>query len=135
MGSVNLYRYLDKFSIGIAETNSTANYEASSYRSITKSRDLDEESCSRYLGSFTSVVNVNELGGIATFAATSFLNYFKNSIKFIDENNNVDSIEDFLGYIYNERSNFSHGFLDIVTQAKLTEGNSKFKGKKSMLHV
>lgn len=127
--AVNLYRYLDKFSIGIAETNSTANYEASSYRSITKSRDLDEESCSRYLRSFTSVVNVNELGGIATFAATSFLSSFVHSIKYIDENNNVDSIEDFLGYIYKERSNFSHGFLDTVTQAKLTEGNSKFKGE------
>jgi hypothetical protein len=127
--AVNLYRYLDKFGIGIAETNTAANYEASSYRAITKSRDLNEEVCSRYLGSFTSVVSVDELGGIATFAATSFLDYFKNSVKYIDENNNVDSIEGFLDYIYNKRSDFSHGFLDDVNQAKLTEGNGKFKGE------
>jgi hypothetical protein len=71
------------FNIGIAETNAQAKYEASSYRSITKSQELDEEACSRYLTSFTSVVNEDELGGVATFAATCFLNYFKNSIKFI----------------------------------------------------
>jgi len=127
--AVNLYRYLDKFGIGIAETNTAANYEASSYRSITKSRELNEEACSRYLSSFTSVVSVDELGGVATFAATSFLDYFKSSVKYIDENNNVDSIEGFLDYIYNKRSDFSHGFLDDVTQAKLTEGNGKFKGE------
>jgi hypothetical protein len=127
--AVNLYRYLDHFSIGIAETNTSAKFEASTYRSITKSRDLNEEACSRYLRSFTTVVNVDELGGNATFAATSFLDDFHNSVKYIDENNNVDSIEGFLDYIYNERSNFSHGFLDEVTQVKLTEGNGKFKGE------
>ena len=133
--AVNLYNYLDQFSIGIAETNTQAKYEASSYRSITKSQELDEEACSRYLTAFTSVVNEDEMGGVATFAATCFLNYFKNSIKFIDENNfeennkNVNSIEKFLDYIYNERSNFSHGFLDNVDQVKLTAGNSKFKGE------
>jgi hypothetical protein len=87
--AVNLYNYLNQFSIGIAETNTQAKYEATSYRSITKSRELDEEACSRYLKAFTSVVNEDELGGVATFAATCFLNYFKNAIKFIDENNNV----------------------------------------------
>lgn len=127
--AVNLYNYLNQFSIGIAKTNKKANYEATSYRAITKSRELNEESCSRYLRSFTEVVDDNEVGGIATFAATSFLNYFKNSIKYIDENNNVDSIVGFLDYIYNERNNVSHGFLDDLTQAKLTEGNGKFKGE------
>lgn len=127
--AVNLYNYLDQFSIGIAKTNKKANYEATSYRAILKSQDLNEESCSRYLKSFTKVVGDDEVGGIATFAGTCFLNYFKNSIKYIDENNNTDSFVGFLDYIYNQREDFSHGFLDLVTQAKLTEGNGKFKGE------
>lgn len=127
--SVNLYNYLSQFGIGIAKTNKNATYEATSYRSITKSRDLNEEACSKYLKSFTAVVGEDEVGGIATFAATSFLDYFKNSIKYIDENNNIDSLTNFLDYIYNKRNDFSHGFLEDVTQAKLTEGNGKFKGE------
>lgn len=127
--AVNLYNYLNQFSIGIAKTNKNANYEATSYRSINKSRDLNEEACSRYLKSFTDVVDTDEVGGIATYAATSFLDYFKNSVKYIDENNNVDSLTNFLDYIYNKRNDFSHGFLEDVDQAKLTEGNGKFKGE------
>ena len=90
---------------------------------------MNEEACSKYLKSFTAVVGEDEVGGIATFAATSFLDYFKNSIKYIDENNNIDSLTNFLDYIYNKRNDFSHGFLEDVTQAKLTEGNGKFKGE------
>lgn len=127
--AVNLYKYLNNFNISVAETNASANYEATSYRSITKSRELNEEACSRYLKAFTEVVSDKEVGGIATYAATSFLNSFKNSIKYIDDNNNVDSITGFLNYIYNERNNYSHGFLEDVNQSKLTEGNGKFKGE------
>jgi len=127
--AVNLYKYLAKFNISVAETNTSANYEATSYRSITKSRELNEEACSRYLKAFTEVVSDKEVGGIATYAATSFLNSFKNSIKYIDDNNNVDSVTGFLNYIYNERNNYSHGFLEDVNQSKLTEGNGKFKGE------
>lgn len=127
--AVNLYKYLAKFNISVAETNTSANYEATSYRSITKSRELNEEACSRYLKAFTEVVSDKEVGGIATYAATSFLNSFKNSIKYIDDNNNVDSITGFLNYIYNERNNYSHGFLEDVNQAVLTAGNGKFKGE------
>lgn len=125
----NLFTYLDQFKIGIAKTNPHANYEATSYRAITKSRDLNEQACSKYLKSFTGVVDEDEVGGIATYAATSFLDSFKNSIKYIDDNNNVDSITGFLNYIYNKRNDFSHGFLEDVDQAKLTEGNGKFKGE------
>ena len=132
--AVNLYNYLNRFKISIAETNRTANYEATSYRSITKSRELDEDSCSRYLKAFTDVVSEREVGGIATYAATSFLNSFKNSIKYVDDNtvvdgNNVDSVTGFLNYIYNERSNRSLGYLNDVTQTVLTAGNGKFKGE------
>jgi hypothetical protein len=132
--AVNLYNYLNRFKISIAETNCTANYEATSYRSITKSRELDEDSCSLYLKAFTDVASEREVGGIATYAATSFLNSFKNSIKYVDDNtvvdgNNVDSVTGFLNYIYNERSNRSLGYLNDVTQAVLTAGNGKFKGE------
>ena len=127
--AVNLYNYLNQFGIGIAKTNKNANYEATSYNSIKKSCDLNLEACSRYLRSFANVVCDDEVGGIATYAATSFLDYFKNSVKYIDENNNVDSLTNFLDYIYNKRNDFSHGFLEDVNQAKLTEGNGKFKGE------
>lgn len=127
--AVNLYGYLEQFGIGIAKTNKKATYEATSYRAILKSQDLNEEACSRYLNAFTQSVNDDEVGGIATFAGTCFLHYFKNSIKYIDENNNTSSLIGFLDYIYNQREDFSHGFLDNVTQAKLTEGNGKFKGE------
>ena len=124
-----LFTYLDQFKIGIAKTNPRANYEASSYRSITKSRELNEANCTRYLDAFTKNVNEDELGGIATYAGTSFLTYFSDSVKYIDENNNTDSFSNFLDYIYNKRNDFSHGFLENVTQIKLTEGNGKFKGE------
>lgn len=125
----NLFTYLNQFKIGIAKTNSAATFEATSYRAITKSRDLNEANCSRYLKAFTETVCEDEVGGIATFAGTSFLTYFKDSIKYIDDNNNVDSITGFLDYIYNKRNDFSHDFLENVNQAKLTEGNGKFKGE------
>jgi hypothetical protein len=125
----NLFTYLDQFKIGIAKTNPQAKSDASSYRAITKSRDLNEVNCSRYLKAFTETVSVDEVGGIATYAGTSFLTYFNESVKYIDENNNVDSISGFLDYIYNKRNDFSHAFLENVTQAKLTEGNGKFKGE------
>jgi len=125
----NLFVYLDQFKIGVAKTNPKANYEATSYRAISKSRDLNEVNCSRYLKTFTENVNEDEVGGIATFAGTSFLTYFSDSIKYIDENNDVDSISGLLDYVYNKRNDWSHGFLENVTQAKLTEGNSKFKGE------
>lgn len=127
--AVDLYEYLDKFGIGIAGTNDTSSFEATSYRQITKSLNLNENACSRYLSAFTSCTPEEEVGGIATFAGTSFLVSFRNAIKFVDENNNVDSITAFIDYIYNQRSNFSHGFLDNVTQGILTAGNAKFKGE------
>jgi len=127
--AVDLYEYLSDFGVGVAGTNEDAVLEATSYRQITKSRNLNEIACTRYLKAYTSCTPEEEVGGIATFAGTSFLVAFKNAIKFVDENNNVDSFTGFLDYVYNERANYSHGFLENVTQAVLTAGNGKFKGE------
>jgi hypothetical protein len=124
----NLHWFLDQFGIGVARTNPSAKYEATSYAKISESRKLDEYSCSRYLKAFTQVVNEKEVMGFATFSATHFLNGFRESIKYVDDNNNVDSVTGFLDYIYNHRHNRSHGYLNNVTQQKLSEGSNKIKG-------
>jgi len=124
----NLHWFLDQFGIGIAKTNLNAKCEATSYAKISESRKLDEYSCSRYLKAFTQVVSEKEVMGFATFSATQFLKCFRESIKYVDDNNNVDSVTGLLDYIYNHRHNKSHGYLNNVTQQKLSEGSNKVKG-------
>lgn len=123
--SINIYRYLDKFGIGIAGTNATAKYQATSYRKIEESRKLDEHSCTRYLKAFTDVVSEKEVMGNATLAASWFLYHFREPIKYIDENNNIDSVTEFVNYIYNDRHNKSHGYLNTVDQYKMSDPKIK----------
>jgi hypothetical protein len=127
--AVDLYNYLSDFSVGIAGTNEEAKYEATSYRQITKSMTISESACSCYINAFTLMNCESELGGIAAYAGTCFLANFTESIKYVDQNNNVDSFAGMMDYIYNNRNNSSLGFLENVTQTGLTKGNGKFKGE------
>ena len=127
--AVDLYNYLFDFCVGIAGTNEDAKYEVTSYRQITKSKNLSQAACSRYIEAFTLMDCENELGGNAVYAGTCFLVYFAESIAYVDSNNNVDSFTGLMDYIYNNRNTLSVGFLENATQAELTKGNSKFKGE------
>lgn len=127
--AISLYNFLDQFSIGIADTNPTAVFSVSSHAYVEKARSFNTKLCEVYLEAFTKNNCEDIVGGNATFAGTSFLNSFTNAIQYIDINNNVDSFDLFMKYIYHDRENLSHGFLSNVDQAKLTEGNGKFKGE------
>lgn len=127
--AISLYHFLDQFSIGIADTNPTAVFSLSSHTYVEKARAFNTKLCEVYLKAFTGNNCEDVVGGNATFAGTSFLNSFTNAIQYIDINNDVDSFDLFMKYIYHDRENLSHGFLSNVDQAKLTEGNSKFKGE------
>jgi len=127
--AINLYNYLDKFSIGVAGTNPKAKFGTTSHTYLQSAKKKSEVACSKYLKVFTEQ-NCEELvGGTATFAATVFLSTFKKAIKSVDELNSVDSIKGFIKYIYNDRNNFSNAYLPDMTQSKLTEGNGKYKGE------
>lgn len=127
--AVNLHWYVQPFSISIAGTNPNGKFGTTSYAKIAEARNLDESSCSRYLKAFTDVVTTEkEVMGFATFSATSFLYNFRESIKYVDDANNMDSITGFFDYIYNKRYELSGKFGKNVTQQKLSEGSNKIKG-------
>ena len=127
--AINLYNYLDQFSIGVADTNPNAKFGTTSHNYIKSAEKRDDAACSKYLKIFTEKNCEKLVGGNAAFAATVFLSTFKTAIDTIDRLNACDSIDGFINYIYHDRNNFSNGFLPDMTQSKLTEGNSKFKGE------
>ena len=127
--AVNLYDYLDPFSIGIAETNSLAKFKTTSHNYIAKAKAYDDTACTKYLTSFTQNNCEAVVGGNATFAGTVFLKTFKTAIDKIDQLNNCDSFNGMMNYVFKDRSNKSMGFLDDITQASITAGNGKFKGE------
>jgi hypothetical protein len=126
--AISLYNFLDQFGIGIADTNPTAFFSVSSHSYVEKARMLNANLCEIYLRAFTQNNCEDFVGGNATYAGTYFLNAFSNSIQYIDINNDVDSLDLFMKYVYHDRENLSHGFLSNVNQSALTEGNGKFKG-------
>ena len=127
--AINLYNYLDEFSIGVADTNPNAKFGTTSHNYIKSAEKRDASACSKYLKIFTEKNCEKLVGGNAAFAATVFLSTFKTAIDTVDKFNACDSINGFINYIYHDRNNFSNGFLPNMTQSKLTEGNSKFKGE------
>jgi len=127
--AVNLYNYLDQFSIGIAETNPSATFKTTSHNYIAKARAHDDTACTKYLTSFTKNKCEDVIGGNATYAGTVFLKTFKPAIDKIDELNNCDSFDGMMKYAFKDRSDKSMGFLDDITQASITAGNGKFKGE------
>ena len=131
--AVNLYNYLDQFSIGIAETNSLAKFKTTSHNYISKARAYDDTACTKYLTSFTKNNCEDVVGGNAAYAGTVFLKTFKPAIDKIDELNNCDSFDGMMEYVFKDRSDKSMGFLNDVTQASITAGNGKFKGEE--IHV
>ena len=126
--AINLYNYLDQFSIGIAGTNPNAKFGTTSHNYLKSAQKISEASCSKYLKIFTDKNCETSVGGNATFAATVFLTTFEEAIKIVDKLNSIDSIEGFIKYIYHDRNNYTNGFLPNMTQSKLTEGNAKYKG-------
>ena len=126
--AVNLYNFLDEFSIGVAGTNPNAKFGTSSHNFIRQAEKRDSDICRKYLKVFTSRNCDNTITGMATFAATVFLLKFKKPIDKVDELNSCDSFDLFMDYIYHNRSNVTSGFLPDMTQASLTEGNAKYKG-------
>ena len=126
--AVNLYNFLDEFSIGVAGTNPNAKFGTTSHNFIKQAEKRDPDICRKYLKVFTKRNCDNVIGGMATFAATIFLLQFKTSIDKVDELNSCDSFDLFMDYIYHNRSNVTSGFLPDMTQASLTEGNAKYKG-------
>ena len=127
--AVNLYNFLDEFSIGVAGTNPNAKFGTSSHNFIRQAEKRDSDICRKYLKVFTSRNCDNTITGMATFAATVFLLKFKKPIDKVDELNSCDSFDLFMDYIYHNRSNVTSGFLPDMTQASLTEGNAKYKGE------
>ena len=127
--AVNLYNFLDEFSIGVAGTNPNAKFGTSSHNFIRQAEKRDSDICRKYLKVFTSRNCDNIITGMATFAATVFLLKFKKPIDKVDELNSCDSFDLFMDYIYHNRSNVTSGFLPDMTQASLTEGNAKYKGE------
>ena len=127
--AINLYNYLDQFSIGVADTNPNAKFGTTSHNYIKSAEKRDDSACSKYLKIFTEKNCEKLVGGNAAFAATVFFSTFKTAIDTIDRLNACDSLDGFINYIYHDRNNFSNGFLPDMTQSKLTEGNSKFKGE------
>jgi len=127
--AINLYNYLDQFSIGVADTNPNAKFGTTSHNYIKSAEKRDDTACSKYLKIFTEKNCEKLVGGNAAFAATVFFSTFKTAIDTIDRLNACDSLDGFINYIYHDRNNFSNGFLPDMTQSKLTEGNSKFKGE------
>ena len=127
--AVNLYNFLDEFSIGVAGTNPNATFGTSSHNFIRQAEKRDSDICRKYLKVFTSRNCDNIITGMATFAATVFLLKFKKSIDKVDELNSCDSFDLFMDYIYHNRSNVTSSFLPDMTQASLTEGNAKYKGE------
>jgi len=126
--AVNLYNYLNQFSIGIAETNSSAKFKTTSHNYIAKARAYDDTACTKYLTSFTKNNCEGVIGGNAAYAGTVFLKTFKTAIDKIDELNNCNSFDSMMNHVFHDRSDKSMGFLNDITQASITAGNGKFKG-------
>ena len=131
--AVNLYNFLDLFSIGVANTNPNARFGTTSHNFIKAAKKRDEDICKKYLKVFTERNCDSVIGGNATFASTIFLLIFKKAIHKIDTLNSCDSFDLFMNYIYHNRSSVTSGFLPDMTQAKLTEGSGKYKGEE--VHV
>lgn len=125
--AISLYNFLNQFGIGIADTNPSATFSVSSHSYVAKARSLSANLCEVYLKAFTKNNCEKEVGGNATYAGVFFLNAFSNAIEYIDINNDINSFDLFMKYIYHDRENLSHAFLSNVTQAKLTEGNGSVK--------
>ena len=126
--AVNLFNFLDQFSIGVADTNPNAKFGTTSHNFIKAAKKRNESICKKYLEVFTRRNCEHIIGGNATFAATIFLLKFQTAIETIDRLNTCDSFDQFMDYIYHTREEKSGSFLQNMTQAKLTEGNGKFKG-------
>ena len=127
--AINLYDYLDQFSIGVAGTNPNAKFGTTSHNYLKSAQKRDETACSTYLRIFTEKNCESLVGGNATFAATVFLSKFRKAIDTVDRLNNLKSVEGFINYIYHERNDKTMGFLPNMTQSSLTSGNAKYKGE------
>ena len=127
--AINLYNYLDQFSIGVAGTNPNAKFGTTSHNYLKSAQKRDETACSTYLRIFTEKNCESLVGGNATFAATVFLSKFKKAIDTVDRLNNLKTVEGFINYIYHERNDKTMGFLPNMTQSSLTSGNAKYKGE------
>lgn len=123
---IEYYNFFDDYGMGIAGTNPTAKFEVSSYRKILEARKLDENCCRRMLKSLTRVIPETTIMGNPVYAGTCFLKFFQESIKYIDDNNNVDSFTGFLDYIYNKRNEINN--MRNMTQSALSTGSAKIKG-------
>ena len=127
--AINLYNFLDKFSIGVAGTNPNAKFATTSHTYIKSAEKMDSDACSKYLKIFTNRNCENTVGGNATYAATVFLSKFQTSILTVDKLNHLDSADEFFDQIYHQRNNKSLGFLQNLSQSSLTAGNAKYKGE------
>lgn len=123
-----LYNFLSKYSAGIGDTNSHSHHTVKSHSWVIKSRKLDENSCKKYMEVFTKLNISEEIYGFALYAGVYFLRAFYESIKWIDRENNVNSFELFMKYMYQERSDKTLGFLSNVNQSDLTKGSGNYKG-------
>ena len=124
-----MYNFLNQFSIGVADTNPNAKFGTTSHNFIKAAQKRNESICKKYLEVFTRRNCEQIIGGNATFAATVILLKFQTAIETIDRLNTCDSFDQFMDYIYHTREEKSGSFLQNMTQAKLTEGNGKFKGE------
>lgn len=123
---IEYYNFFADYGMGIAGTNPSARFEVSSYRKILQAKNLDEKSCRRMLKSLTRVIPETTIMGNPVYAGTCFLKFFHESIKWIDDKNNVDSFTGFLDYIYNKRYEISN--MRNITQSDLSSGSAKIKG-------
>lgn len=131
--AIDLYNYLDQFSIGVAGTNPSAKFGTTSHNYIASAKRRDEQACSQYLRIFTEKNCEDIVKGNATFATIVFISTFRVLIEKIDELNECNSLEGFFQYIYHDRADLTMYFLPNITQAILTQGNTKFKGEE--IHV
>jgi len=130
--AVELYKFVEPFSIDIAGTNEDADFSCPSHSYLSLARKLaGDEYVKKYLRVFTELKCDTVIFGNAVVAGSLFLKTFAKHITEVDTQNNRDSFKDCMKFWFKQRETI-YKEVDpskkCLTQQELTEGNAVYKG-------
>ena len=130
--AVNLYKYLEPFSIGIAGTLENAKFVCPSHSYLSTSIRLAGKAyTTKYLTAFTKWDCAKEVQGNATVAGSLFLKSFHSYIDDVDKKNDIDSFSQMMKWFFTEYG----PAVQVVDpdarnlqQSDIVQGNGVYKG-------
>ena len=130
--AVNLFKYLQPFSISIAGTLDNAKFACPSHSYMSAAiRLAGREYTTKYLTAFTKWECAHEVQGKATVAGALFLKTFHNYIEDVDKKNDIDSFSEMMKWFFTEYGPAAQAFdpdARNLRQSDIIQGSAWWKG-------